>query len=308
MNNNISFVIPVFNSGPFLHDALQSILEQIPDGIEIEIVIVDDMSTDLTTIKILECVASWDHVLVIRSSQNGGPAKARNAGIRAASGRWIGFLDADDLLAPGTIKNRIEMMAAHPESRWLAGDILEIRAPGKMVHEAHFDTIKTQGTLIAPNTYVMRRPVNHMLDWDVLPVLGAMIIRRDVFDEIGLLGENLIYGEDIHFCLLLANCYDLYWFDQPGLYLRRYHESMTKDTFRGSCAMPDASRLLLRDQTLRPYRKKLKWMHAANLRLRSSAHRQRGNRKLALWSALEALWWTPNDMRNVKAIFSSFTA
>lgn len=305
MDQKISFIIPVYNAGLFLYEAVRSILEQRSAGCDIEILAIDDQSSDPVTLEVLTDIESWNGVRVIRQARNGGPARARNAGIRMASGRWIGFLDADDLLAPGTIAQRLSVVRAHPECRWLLGDVLEIRTPGQLTHEDHFGRATKHGTLIGENTYFLRKPADEMLGWNVLPVLGAMLIRRDVFDDIGLLGENLTYGEDVHFCLLLASSNDLYWTPQPCLHLRRYHESMTKDTFRGSCEMPKSSRLLLRDKKLKPYRKKLRWMHAANLRLRSQAYKQRGNSWLALLSALEALWWSPNDTRSMRSVLRS---
>lgn len=306
MQKKISFIIPVFNAGPFLIEAVNSILHQSSPDVSLEILLVDDCSTDQETRDIILSMQDNPSVQVIRQPVNGGPAKARNAGIRAATGDWIGFLDADDILAPGTIHLRLKTIAAIPDCTWLLGDILEIRKPGELTHENHFAAATAHGEQVADGVYRLERPVNEMLDWNILPVLGAMLIRRDVFDMTGLLGESLVYGEDIHFCLVMATKNDLFWSPVPVLYLRRYHESMTKDTFRGACEMPKSSAMLLQDPSLQPYRKRLRWMHSANLRLMSDAHRVRGNRWQAFSSAIRALRWSPNDKRNLSAISRIF--
>ncbi|WP_194710981.1 glycosyltransferase family 2 protein [Noviherbaspirillum soli] len=302
----VSIIVPVFNAGTFLREAVQSALNNTAEGYELEILLVDDKSTDEVTLSLLDGFEKDPQIRVIRQTENGGPAKARNAGLRVATGDWVGFLDADDIMAPGTMEHRINVIKQIPEARWLLADILEMRRPNELSHENHFATIQNVGKVIAPSLYHLSRPTKEMLEWPMLPVLGAMLVRKDVFAETGLLGEKLTYGEDIHFCLVLSRYADLYWTPKPCLYLRRHHESMTKDTFRGAQAMPKASLLLLKDKQFYPYKKQLRWQHAANLRLLSKAYANNGNKLRAIISAISALRWVPNDMRNIKALQESF--
>jgi glycosyltransferase involved in cell wall biosynthesis len=304
----ISIIVPVFNAGIFLTDAVQSIFSNETKEHQFEIILIDDKSTDGVTLSLLDELEKKPEIRVIRQIENGGPAKARNAGLRIATGDWIGFLDADDMMAPGTMASRLEIIKNVPEARWLLADILEMRRPNELFHENHFSKIHNEGTEIVPGVFRLNRPTSEMLNWGILPVLGAMMIRSDVFSETGLFGEELTYGEDIHFCLVLSRHADLYWIPKPCLYLRRYHESMTKDTFRGAQAMPKSSLLLIHDIRFRAFKKQLRWQHAANLRLLSSAYIKHRNRTDAIASALSALRWVPNDTRNVKALLESFFA
>lgn len=244
-------------------------------------------------------------IRVIRQSHNGGPAKARNAGIRAATGEWICFLDADDVMAPDAMALRLKIIDQMPDLRWLVADILEIRQPGKLSHEAHFTQLQNKSEQIAPEIFRLPRPTREMLTWGILPVLGAMMIRRDLFSVTGLFSEELTYGEDVHFCLLLSCHADLYWTPRPCLHLRRYHESMTKDTFRGAREMPKSSLMLLKDNRFKNFRKQLRWQHSANLRLLSGEYRKRGLKRDAFISALAALYWVPHDGKNFKAVKKS---
>ena len=126
----LSFIVPVFNSGHFLKEAVDSIRAETAGLVEAEIVMVDDCSTDAATLRIIEILAAQPGNRFIRQARNAGPAAARNAGLTAASGDWITFLDSDDVLAPGAIRARLEVLQALPEATWLMGDIYRVTAPG----------------------------------------------------------------------------------------------------------------------------------------------------------------------------------
>ena len=98
----VSIVIPVHNSSSFIRAAIHSV--QIQDHTPVEIIIVDDKSTDDTVQKVLK-LARRDSRIRIISKQKEGPAIARATGLKAATGEYILFLDSDDLLFPGAIKS-----------------------------------------------------------------------------------------------------------------------------------------------------------------------------------------------------------
>src|SRR5688500_17208365 len=91
-----SVVVTCFNHAGYLPDALRSVLEQTVAPCEI--IVVDDGSTDDTS----TVAAAFDRVRVVRQS-NQGLSAARNAGLRACSGDFVIFLDADDRLLPRAI-------------------------------------------------------------------------------------------------------------------------------------------------------------------------------------------------------------
>ncbi len=94
----VSVVIPCFEQGEWLRDAIASVYEQDHDSWEI--VVVDDGSTDVATIAAVDAVGTFHRVTVVRQGNKGLPA-ARNAGCAAARGAYLVPLDADDELAPG---------------------------------------------------------------------------------------------------------------------------------------------------------------------------------------------------------------
>lgn len=102
----VSIITPVYNASRWLQDSLRSVRDQtVADW---EHLLVDDGSTDNST-AIIESVAAQDgRVRLLRTPQNSGPSTARNLAIRAANGRFIAFLDADDLWLPEKLARSIK--------------------------------------------------------------------------------------------------------------------------------------------------------------------------------------------------------
>jgi glycosyltransferase involved in cell wall biosynthesis len=98
MNNAflISIIIPVFNREKTILPCLDKILSQ--DSSEVEIIVVDDGSTDNSRSVIMQKTARYHNVKVLGSNVNKGPGVARNMGIMAAKGEYISFVDSDDLV------------------------------------------------------------------------------------------------------------------------------------------------------------------------------------------------------------------
>ena len=102
----VSIVVPTFNAGKFIDDTIHSVLGQTYENWEL--IVVDDGSSD-NTLEVLRRFKS-DKIRVISMKRNGGAAKARNRGISACTGRYICFLDADDLWQPSKLERQVEFM------------------------------------------------------------------------------------------------------------------------------------------------------------------------------------------------------
>jgi glycosyltransferase involved in cell wall biosynthesis len=100
MQPDVSLIIPVFNNEPYLDESLSAARAQ--DGLSLEIIIIDDGSTDASLSKI-KAHAQKDPRIIIIAQANQGVSAARNAGLDRASGTWLAFLDGDDWLAPGSL-------------------------------------------------------------------------------------------------------------------------------------------------------------------------------------------------------------
>lgn len=192
MQPDVSFVIAAFNAEKSIARSIQSALDQ--RGVSVEIVVVDDRSTD-RTVEIAQSF-SPDLVRVIALSVNRGPGGARNAGLEAARGRWIAVLDSDDTVSP----DRLARMIARAESAnaQIAVDNLDVVRDASGEAETMF-----------ARTLLKRFPELTLADFIASNIMfeetfsfGYMkpIFQRDFIDRHGLrYDETLRIGEDYIF-------------------------------------------------------------------------------------------------------------
>ncbi|HEX2981550.1 MAG TPA: glycosyltransferase [Anaerolineaceae bacterium] len=107
----LSVVIPFFNAGAFLGDALASISRSAYNSLEI--LVVDDGSDDPASLEVLSSLREKYAFQVVRKA-NGGLASARNAGAQQARGEFLAFLDADDTIEPEYFKRAVEIIQQYP--------------------------------------------------------------------------------------------------------------------------------------------------------------------------------------------------
>ena len=110
MQHTVSMIIPAYNTVSLLERCVESVCAQtysMENSDLLEIIIVDDGSTDGTGALADRLAAGHDNILVIHQS-NAGSSAARNAGIRASHGDYLGFVDSDDYISPDTVKLLME--------------------------------------------------------------------------------------------------------------------------------------------------------------------------------------------------------
>jgi teichuronic acid biosynthesis glycosyltransferase TuaG len=107
----VSIVTPAYNAAAHIAETISSVIAQtFPDW---EMLIVDDCSRD-KTVEVIDRFASLDsRVRLIKQRENGGPAAARQRGLDAAQGRYIAFLDSDDVWLPSKLERQLEFMRRH---------------------------------------------------------------------------------------------------------------------------------------------------------------------------------------------------
>ena len=168
-NVQISVIIPTRDRGSFLGEAIASVLAQTtPVG---EIIVVDDGSTDGTADLFREPLSP---VRYLRQSP-AGPAAARNRGIEAASGEFIGFLDDDDLWPAAKTGQQLPHLLADPDVAMVLGHtqrmVLRTTAKSERVFKPY------------------RKPLR-------LFSLGCGLYRRSLFDTVGRFNEQMQFAED----------------------------------------------------------------------------------------------------------------
>ncbi len=104
----VSVVVPARDAARFLPDTLRSVLAQ--GGVALEVIVVDDGSTDDTP----AVLRRFSDRITVVSQANAGQSAARNAGVARAAGRFLVFVDADDLFFPGVLRSQLEVLQADP--------------------------------------------------------------------------------------------------------------------------------------------------------------------------------------------------
>ncbi|OHB79357.1 MAG: hypothetical protein A2Z25_15860 [Planctomycetes bacterium RBG_16_55_9] len=176
----VSVVMPVYNGGDYMGQAIESVLTQ--DYTNFEIVVIDDGSTDNTR----EVVLRYnDKRIRYLHQENTGVASARNLGIRHAKGQYIIPLDADDMMAPATLTKHLMEFEKQPEADLVYSDVLLIDEKDQPLR------------LMKKPEYQDRRHLIRDLFRAGHPIVPFRFgIRRSVFDRIGFYDEDLLVGED----------------------------------------------------------------------------------------------------------------
>lgn len=106
MRELVSIIMPSFNTAQFIRQSIQSVLNQTYTNWEL--IIVDDCSTD-NTMEVIEAIAD-SRIRVFQNTINSGAAVSRNKALREAKGKWVAFLDSDDLWMPQKLEKQIRFM------------------------------------------------------------------------------------------------------------------------------------------------------------------------------------------------------
>lgn len=193
----VSVILPAFQAEAFVAVAIRSALAQTLR--EIEVIAIDDCSTDGTSEVLAACARADARVVPLRLACRGGPAAARNAGIAQARGRWIALLDADDLFLPGRVAHMVAAAEA-AGADLLADNMLRVDFQGGQCLGPRFADATMRFAGPVPLIEAVRRD---------MPCQGANgemfgffqpIIRRDFLLARGLhYAEDIMVGEDFLF-------------------------------------------------------------------------------------------------------------
>jgi len=189
-NDFITVVIPTYNRATFLKDAIDSVLAQT--FLDFELIVVDDGSTDDTP----KLLSSYNNKVRVITQTNQGPSAARNRGIEAAKGKWIAFLDSDDVWKPDKLKKQVRFITDHPDTKICQTEEVWIRN-GKRVnprkkHEMHSGWIYEKCLplcIVSPS---------------------SVMIHQDVFEKVGLFDETMPACEDYDLWLRIAPHYPIF--------------------------------------------------------------------------------------------------
>ena len=215
----VSVIMPSYNTARYIQEAIESVLAQ--DYPHKELIIIDDGSTDGTP----ELVRGYGDRVTLITQQNQGSAVARNAGLQAAQGEYIAFLDSDDVWLPGKLGDQVQHLERHPEigmvfARW------QIWKPDG---NGHFPPLQDYAPALepAPPTPLGIVPersgwlYNRLLFSSLLHTITVMA-RRSLIDAVGPFDTELKRGQDYDYWLRASRHTEIQQLDRV-LALYRLH-------------------------------------------------------------------------------------
>lgn len=203
-------IIPAYNQGHYLAQAIESVLAQTYD--DFEIVVVDDGSTDDTA----QIAQGFDDPRLRYVYQdNQGLSAARNTGIAHARGRYLTFLDSDDLFLPQKLALLAGRMDEETELGLVAGIAIPIDERGEPIGKPFDQNPPSDGRQL-----LLHNPLH----------VGSVLLRRTWQEKVGLFDQSLRSYEDwdMWLRLALAGC-PMGWVDRPVSQYRFHTEQMTRD-------------------------------------------------------------------------------
>jgi glycosyltransferase involved in cell wall biosynthesis len=183
----VSVVMPTYNRGPVIWRALHSVVAQT--WRDLEVIVVDDASTDETVGVLTEQTRGDSRVRLVRHAQNKGAQAARNTGIKIAHGEWIAFLDSDDVWFPDSLEVRLDE-ATRTGARVVHSECDVLEAGAKDARP--FGVPPMKGRIYAE---LLRRPG---------PMFQGLLVRKEALIRIGYLDESLIAYQEWDTAIRLA--------------------------------------------------------------------------------------------------------
>jgi glycosyltransferase involved in cell wall biosynthesis len=198
---------------------------------------------------------SDSRIRVIRAEKNGGPGAARNLGLQAATGEWIGFIDADDLWPDGKLAKAQALLNDHPDAKWIVGACAVLGPSGTLAPAtlpSVFKTRDAQGFARCISPALTRSIILDGLH------LGTGLIHKSLLDRLRF-NSGATFGEDILFLVKLSLIGDAHAAVGTGYVLRRQNSSMMWSSRRLSAHYASGHLAALKDPALRAFRREYRW-------------------------------------------------
>ena len=200
----ISVIIPTYNRGWIVCEAIDSVLAQ--DYKSVELIVVDDGSTDTTPL----LLKRYQSRIIVIEQVNKGVSAARNAGIRHANGEYIALLDSDDLWDKKKLSVQMDFFIENPDALICQTEEIWIRN-GKRVNPK-FKHKKPSGMIFEPSLHLC------------LVSPSAVMIKKILFDKKGLFDESLPACEDYDLWLRVSIDCPIYLTPEPYVIKKGGHD------------------------------------------------------------------------------------
>jgi GT2 family glycosyltransferase len=225
----VSIIIPTYNYGHYLAEALESVIGQTCT--DWECVIVDDGSTDNTRDVAHQYIARDPRFRYLHQ-KNRGPSAARNYGIAETSGAYLQFLDADDKLARLKLEVHARYLDEHPDVDlvYSLATFFRTEEPDRVLYSMHGHLARPLMQKVTGNGEALRK----LQEFNITPPVG-MFVRRAVVGRVGLFNEATRGCEDWDYWLrcAIAGCEIRYLHtEEPVAFIRTHATSASRSTER----------------------------------------------------------------------------
>ena len=210
----VSVIIPTYNRSESVVRAVQSVLDQ--SFKDLEVIVVDDGSTDDTEARLVRYGTS---IKYIRQPANRGVSAARNKGIKNSSGTWIAFLDSDDYWLKEKLHVQMQFLSQTPDAVACQTEEIWIR----------------RGRRVNPKK-IHKKPSGEIFQQSLRLCLvspSSVILKRSVFNEIGLFDETLEVAEDYDLWLRISCRHPIYLIDREFVVKEGGHEDQLSRKYTG---------------------------------------------------------------------------
>jgi glycosyltransferase involved in cell wall biosynthesis len=218
----IDVIIPVYNGSKFIIEALNSVINQTirPNCI----IVVDDGSSDNTENLILNYKKTSKINIEYIKKDNGGPNSARNLGLKNSDSEFVAFLDYDDTWVKDKLEKQLDKFNNSEFNNNLGlvyCDYFPINSKGHLDNEAHKVSIDKN---------IRGDCFNNLLNGNkIIGSASSVLIKRDVFNYVGLFDENLRFGEDWDMWLRISEKYAIDFVSNILVYIRRHEKNQTNN-------------------------------------------------------------------------------
>lgn len=214
-SSKVSVIIPTYNRSDYVFDAIQSVVYQKYEPIEI--LVIDDGSTDDTKEKLAPFIEKGAIRYIYQENQ--GRSEARNQGISLATGDYLAFLDSDDLFEPDKLAKQVEFFTQHPEVGLVHGGYVK------------FDALNNDLGYRDPSWFSGWIYPKMLLVWYTLLATPTVMVPKRVLEEIGGFDKSLFIAEDLDLWRRIARKYPFGYINQSLARIRMHAGNTSRDAF-----------------------------------------------------------------------------
>ncbi|WP_310556211.1 glycosyltransferase family A protein [Flavobacterium sp.] len=212
----ISIIIPTYKRTDYLKLTLQSVLNQTFQSFEI--IVVDDGSPTDENEKIC---SQYAKIKYIKIKNSGGPAKPRNIGIKAAKGKYIAFVDDDDIWLPTKLEKQVAILEQNP-------DFGLVHSCCELIDEKGITKNEIIGRPGTPDVKHGDVSMRMMGNWTVM--MPTPLVRKEVLDKVGFFNEEMPpAGEDVEYWTRTSFYTKFYYLVEPLVQYRVHSNNISNE-------------------------------------------------------------------------------